>query len=118
MSLLLNKPYIPSLSVVAYWSAQAFSCRLLLTTDARVRSEDTPCGNVRAKSGTGTGLTPEYLGFPVSTILPHLASHSVVKQRIYRLPTLQQTQSLSIRLNVCVCVRARVRARIKCSREF
>ena len=52
------------MSVVAYWSAQAISCLLLLTTDARVQSQDTPRGNVRAQSDTGIGLTPEYLGFP------------------------------------------------------
>ena len=58
--------------------AQAVS-RRPPTSEARVRSRASPCGIFGGQSGTGTGFSPEYFGFPVNSIPPVL--HQTEKRK-------------------------------------
>jgi hypothetical protein len=44
-----------------------------LTAEARVRARVNPCGICVEQSGTGTGFSFEFFGFPISIIPPSLS---------------------------------------------
>jgi hypothetical protein len=55
--------------------AQAVS-RRPLTAESRVRFRISPYGICGGQSGTGTGFSPEYFGFPLSNFIPPVLHYS------------------------------------------